>query len=102
MKTRLTLKPGQDGTKQELEKYGGALVCIRFRYDVKSGKRLKTVELIVEATDWKPPHSQYASEDIVSLRISASDIMTTKTITNMKTMMTAPIIWTKTGILPAR
>jgi len=74
MKTRLTLRPGQDGTKQELEKYGGALVCIRFRYDVKSGKRLKTVELIVEATDWTPPPPRYVPEDIVSLRISASDM----------------------------
>jgi hypothetical protein len=74
MKTRLTLKPGQEGTKRLVEKYGDALVCIRFRYDVKSGKRLKTVELIVEATDWTPPLSQYASEDIVSLRISASDM----------------------------
>lgn len=74
MKTRLTLRPGQDGTKQELERYGGALVCIRFRYDVKSGKRLKTVELIVEETDWTPPPPRYASEDIVPLRISASDM----------------------------
>ena len=45
MKTRLTLKPGQEGTKRLVEKYGDALVCIRFRYDVKNGKRLKTVEL---------------------------------------------------------
>jgi len=41
---------------------------------VKNGKRLKTVELIEEATDWAPPPSRYASEDIVPLRISASDI----------------------------
>ena len=74
MKTRLTLKPGQEGTKRLVEKYGDALVCIRFRYDVKNGKRLKTVELIEEATDWAPPPSRYASEDIVPLRISASDI----------------------------
>lgn len=74
MKTRLTLKPGQDGTKQELEKYGDALVCIRFRYDVKNGKRLKTVELIIEAIDWTPPPPRYVSEDIVPLRISASDM----------------------------
>jgi hypothetical protein len=74
MKTRLTLKPGQDGTKQELEKYGAALVCIRFRYDVKNGKRLKTVELIVEATDWTPPPPRYVPEDIVPLRISAWDM----------------------------
>ena len=57
-----------------MEKYGDALVCIRFRYDVKNGKRLKTVELIVEATDWTPPPLRYVSEDIVSLRISASNM----------------------------
>ena len=51
MKTRLTLKPGQEGTKRLVEKYGDALVCIRFRYDVKNGKRLKTVELIVDRLD---------------------------------------------------
>lgn len=71
---RLTLKPGQDGTKQELEKYGTALVCVRFRYDAKSGKRLKTVELIVEATDWTPPPSRYVAEDVVPLCISAWDM----------------------------
>lgn len=74
MKTRLTLRPGQEGTKRLVEQYGNALVCFRFRYDKKSGKRFKTVELIVESTDWTPPPSQYALEDIVALRISASDM----------------------------
>lgn len=74
MKTRLTLKPGQEGTKRLVKKYGDALVCIRFRYDVNNGKRFKTVELIVEATDWTPPLPRYGSEDIVSLRISASNM----------------------------
>ena len=74
MKTRLTLKPGQEGTKRLVKKYGDALVCIRFRYDEKTGKRFKTVELIVDATDWTPPPSQYASEDIVPLRILASEM----------------------------
>lgn len=75
MKTRLTLKPGQEGTKRLVEKYGDDLVCIRFRYDIKSGKRLKTVELIEETTDWTPPPSRYATEDIVPLRILASDML---------------------------
>lgn len=29
MKTRLTLKPGQNGTKKLLRKYGGRLVAVR-------------------------------------------------------------------------
>ena len=48
MVTRLKLKPGQKGTKALVEKYGDALVCVRYRYDETSRTRLKTVELIVE------------------------------------------------------
>jgi len=54
MKTRLILKPGQKGTKKLAGIYGDMLVCVRYRYDGKRGKRLKTVELIVEETDWDP------------------------------------------------
>ena len=69
MKTRLTLKPGQEGTKRLVKKYGEALVCIRFRYDEKTGKRLKTVELIEEQADWTPPPPRFASDTLVPLRI---------------------------------
>ena len=48
MKTRLTLKPGQRGTKSLAEKYGDALLCVRFRYDAELRQRLKTVELIIQ------------------------------------------------------
>jgi hypothetical protein len=51
MRIRLTLKPGQEGTKQLTEKYGASLVCIRYRYDKKRGKRWKTVELIGSSGD---------------------------------------------------
>ncbi len=74
MKTRLTLKPGQEGTKQLTEKYGQALVCVRYRYDEKTGKRLKTVELIEEQTDWTPPPPRFAPETLVPLRIAASNM----------------------------
>jgi len=33
MKTWARLKPGQNGTKKIVEKYGDALVCVRYRYD---------------------------------------------------------------------
>jgi len=39
MKTRLTLKPGQKGTKKLIAEYGDQLVCIRYRYDPQKKKR---------------------------------------------------------------
>ena len=74
MKTRLILKPGQQGTKSLAKKYGDALLCVRFRYDAKSRQRLKTVELIVERTAWTPPEPRYDSEARVPLRIRADDM----------------------------
>lgn len=69
MKTRLILKPGQKGTKRLTDKYGDALVCVRFRYDAESRQRLKTVELIVERADWTPPAPKYSADTLVPLRI---------------------------------
>jgi hypothetical protein len=69
MKTRLILEPGQKGTKRLTDKYGDALVCVRFRYDAESRQRLKTVELIVERADWTPPASKYSADTLAPLRI---------------------------------
>jgi hypothetical protein len=74
VKTRLILKAGQPGTKRLVEKYGDSLLCVRFKYDAKSRQRLKTVELIVERTEWTPPPPRYAADTIVPLRIKAADI----------------------------
>ena len=48
MKSYAHLKPGQNGTKRLLAQYGKSLLCVRYRYDVIRGVRLKTVELVVE------------------------------------------------------
>ena len=48
MKAHSHLKPGQKGTLRLLEKYGDALLCVRYRYDEVRGVRLKTAEIIVE------------------------------------------------------
>lgn len=74
MKTRLVLKPGQHGTKRLVERYGDALLCVRFRYDAELRQRLKTIELIVERSDWTPPPPRYASDTLVPLYINATDI----------------------------
>lgn len=54
MHTRLTRKPGQKGTKKLVRQYGDKLVCVRYRYDSQKKKRYKTVELVIEETDWTP------------------------------------------------
>jgi hypothetical protein len=74
VKTRLILKPGRPGTKSLAKKYGNALLCVRFRYDEKLRQRLKTIELIVERTDWTPTPKQYNADTLVPLRIEAADM----------------------------
>lgn len=76
MKTRLILKPGQRGTKSLTKKYGDALLCVRFRYDATLKQRLKTIELVVEKTEWTPPPPRYTADTLVPLRIEASDMPT--------------------------
>jgi hypothetical protein len=73
MKTRVNLKPGQKGTKRLVEQYGEALVCVRYRYDSKSHKQYKTVEIIVSESDWIPPPPKYADGTLVSLKIGVKE-----------------------------
>lgn len=54
MRVRLTLWPGQKGTKKLQARYGKRLVCVRYRYDADRLRRYKTVELIEEETVWAP------------------------------------------------
>ena len=68
MITRLKLKPGQHGTKALVEKYGDALVCVRYRYDAEGTIRLKTVELVEEKKELKPPRQKIA-DDARSARV---------------------------------
>jgi hypothetical protein len=43
MQARKTLRPGQDGTKSLLDKYGEQLLCVRYRYDDERYLRHTTV-----------------------------------------------------------
>ena len=75
METRLSLAPGQNGTKKLVATYGDRLVCVRYRYDAKRQLRLKTVELIVETTRWNPRarNARRRPEDMVVVRIAYSE-----------------------------
>lgn len=54
MQIKATMKPGQNGTKGYLKKYGDQLVCVRYRYDKHRQKRVTTIELVVDEQDWVP------------------------------------------------
>ena len=65
MKTRVSLRPGDKGTRQLHAKYGDQLVCVRYRYDPKTRMRYKTVELIVDARPYVPENSAKFFEEVL-------------------------------------
>jgi hypothetical protein len=53
MRTLLTRRAGQPGTKKLMREYGRNLICVRYRYDADQGQRIKTVELVLERVSWR-------------------------------------------------
>lgn len=74
METRLTLKPGQKGTKHLVEKYGDALVCVRYRYNEVSSIRIKTVELIEEQKELPASRKKIRDDMLVPVRIAYGEV----------------------------
>lgn len=72
MQTRLTLRPGMPGTKKLLARYGKRLVCVRYVYDEARGRRLKTVELVIDEAPWRgrPRRPRRNDHDLVGVRIA--------------------------------
>lgn len=60
LKSYAHLKPGENGTKRLLARYGESLLCVRYRYDAIRGVRLKTVEIVV---DEKPGTPMFLLQD---------------------------------------
>lgn len=52
MEVKRTMNPGEPGTRKLAQAYGEKLVCVRYRYNASSHKRLTTVELIVDEKPW--------------------------------------------------
>ncbi|MCG3154414.1 MAG: hypothetical protein DKINENOH_01008 [bacterium] len=74
MRTLRKLLPGQPGTRKILAEYGERLVCVRYRYDRASKRRLKTVELVIAQAPWEPPPAKIASDRIVQLRVKYGEV----------------------------
>ncbi len=76
METRLTLRPGQPGTKKLVRRYGDRLLRVRYLYDEKAERRLKTVELIVESVPWRPAsrRPRRRDDEIVPVRIAYGEV----------------------------
>src|SRR6266568_2259946 len=53
MRTLLTRRAGEPGTKKLLREYGSNLICVRYRYDAERRQRIKTVELVVDRVQWR-------------------------------------------------
>jgi hypothetical protein len=71
VETRLTRRPGEPGTKKLLARFGERLLRVRYLHDAANGRRLKTVELVVESVPWTPRarSPRRRDEDIVAVRI---------------------------------
>lgn len=63
MLVKATYRPGQKGTQKLTRKYGDKLVCVRYRYDAFQKKRYKTIEIIIDESDWTPPPPHPYEED---------------------------------------
>ncbi len=77
METRLTLRPGQNGTRKLTERFGKRLIRVRYRYDETLGKRYTTVELIVAESAWTPrsrkPRATRSPDDMVYIRVGYAE-----------------------------
>jgi len=68
MKAYAHLKPGQKGTKRLHEKYGDALLCVRYRFDEIRQVKVKTVELIVDEKPLVVP--RFRDEEMVPVSVA--------------------------------
>ncbi len=62
------LSPVAAGAKRMATRYGPALVCVRYREDAARGRRLTTVDLIVDERPLPPPVAIRVAYEEVELR----------------------------------
>jgi hypothetical protein len=80
--TAKTLIAGKPGTDKWVKKYGDALVCVRYKYDLQNGRKIKTVELIVENQPWNKNNSRIPANKIVGIRVKYGEINVARLVRN--------------------
>lgn len=73
MKIKRIVRPGQPGTKKLVKQYGDNLICVRYRYDAKTKRMLKTIELIIENMPWQPNPKKVPVNKIIDLQIAIEE-----------------------------
>jgi hypothetical protein len=68
--TEKIIRPNQPGTKKLVERFGNDLICVRYRYDKASNKRLKTVELIVEQRNHERKSPTIPRNKLLPIRVN--------------------------------
>jgi hypothetical protein len=71
MKAYGHLKPGQKGTQRLVAQLGDALVCVRYRYDERTGDNLTTAEIVVDRRPRRMP--SYRDTDLVAVAVSYTE-----------------------------
>ena len=71
MRTLLTRRAGEPGTKRLREEWGEDLVCVRYRYDEARMERLKTVEIVIERVEWR--HRERPRDDGAPVRVKIEE-----------------------------
>ena len=60
-------------SKGFLAQYGDRLICVRYRYNAKRRRRLKTVERVVAERYLESPPTRFARDQIVGLRVAFAE-----------------------------
>ena len=68
--TTKTIQAGKPGTDKWIKKYGNALICVRYKYDLDQRRKIKTVELIVEDEPWVKDKTRIPANKIVGIKVS--------------------------------
>jgi len=78
--TQKTVSDGKPGTKKWKQKYGDNLVCVRYKYDIKNKRKIKTVELEVENEPWEVDVKRIPANKLTRLRVNYGEIHIGKVI----------------------
>jgi len=82
MKAYAHVKPGQKGAVRLKEKYGDALLCVRYRFDEIRQVKIKTVELIVDEKPLLMP--RFRDEDMVPVSVAFDEVELRQQLRRMK------------------
>jgi len=74
LKTIKKINPGMKGTKKLVEQFGDKLVCVRYRHDYKSQRKIKTIELIIDESPLSNNPSKIPMNKIVQLQVKYGEV----------------------------